>query len=234
MERGRLARKIMQAEIELKNIIKTYHLNDTSHTVLKNIDLQVMPNELLAIMGASGSGKTSLMNIIGLLDTPTNGEYFLDGKNVTDLNEDERAKVRNEKIGFVFQQFFLLPRLSIFQNIELPLRYRHLPEAEIQERSLSILEKVGLVDKANHRPNQLSGGQQQRIAIARALVGNPKVILADEPTGALDTATGKIILDLFHELHQQQKVTIIIVTHDPLIAAQCQRTVQIKDGVFIS
>lgn len=224
----------MQPEIELKNIIKTYHLNDASHTVLKSIDLQVMPNELLAIMGTSGSGKTSLMNIIGLLDTPTSGEYFLDGKNVTDLNEDERAKARNEKIGFVFQQFFLLPRLTVLQNIELPLRYRHLAEHEIRQRSLVILEKVGLADKANHRPNQLSGGQQQRVAIARALVGNPRVILADEPTGALDSATGKIILDLFHGLHNHEKVTIIIVTHDPLIAAQCQRTVHIQDGSFVA
>lgn len=224
----------MQSEIELNKIIKTYRMGESTHTVLKGIDLKVNPNELLAIMGASGSGKTSLMNIIGLLDSPTSGQYFLKGKDVTTLAEEERAAVRNQAIGFVFQQFFLLPRLSIIHNVGLPLRYRGADENEIQQRAMLMLEKVGLAEKANYRPNQLSGGQQQRVAIARALVGNPTVILADEPTGALDTATGKVILDLFHELHQKEKVTIIIVTHDPLIAAQCARTVHIQDGNFVS
>lgn len=224
----------MTAEIELRNITKTYRIGEIEQTVLKGINLQVKPYELLAIMGASGSGKTSLMNIIGLLDNPSTGQYLLRDRDITTLSETERSTVRNQAIGFVFQQFFLLPRLTILQNVGLPLHYRHCKETEIRERSLAMLEKVGLADHANYRPNQLSGGQQQRVAIARALVGNPTVILADEPTGALDTTTGKMIMDLFIDLNKNDKVTIIIVTHDPHVAEQCQRMVHLVDGRFVT
>jgi putative ABC transport system ATP-binding protein len=220
-------------EIELSQIVKIYNSGASEQTVLKGIDLQVESGELLAIMGASGSGKTSLMNIIGLLDTPTSGRYVLRGRDITTLSDDERANVRNQAIGFVFQQFFLMPRLTIVQNIGLPLYYRKQKEAEIHQQAIAILEKVGLSDHASYKPNQLSGGQQQRVAIARALIGKPAVILADEPTGALDSATGKIIMDLFIELNQKERVTIIIVTHDAHVAEQCQRTVRIKDGIFV-
>lgn len=220
-------------EIELRNVTKSYPIGDTEQVVLKGLNLVVNPHELLAIMGASGSGKTSLMNIIGLLDNPTTGQYILRGRDITTLSEDERSTVRNQAIGFVFQQFFLLPRLTILQNVGLPLYYRQTKESEIHERSIQMLEKVGLVEHANYRPNQLSGGQQQRAAIARALVGNPTVILADEPTGALDSTTGKLIMDLFINLNLQDRVTIVIVTHDPHIAEQCQRTVRIQDGLFL-
>jgi putative ABC transport system ATP-binding protein len=223
----------MPAEIKLCNITKTYQLGDMQQTVLKGLNLEVQTSELLAIMGASGSGKTTLMNIIGMLDNPTTGQYLIKDRDVTTLSEDDRAEVRNHAIGFVFQQFFLLPRLTILQNVGLPLYYRGCKETEIRERSMQVLKKVGLGDHVNYRPNQLSGGQQQRTAVARALVGKPTFILADEPTGALDTATGKIIMDLFIELNQTEKVTTIIVTHDPRIAAQCQRTVRIEDGRFL-
>lgn len=220
--------------IELRDIKKSYKIGDTEQPILKGINLQVMPNDLLAIMGSSGSGKTSLMNIIGMLDKPSSGQYLLKGRDITEINEDERAGVRNQAIGFVFQQFFLLPRLSVVQNVSLPLYYRRMDPRETYDRSMQMLAKVGLAERAFYRPNQLSGGQQQRVAIARALVGEPTVVLADEPTGALDTATGKLIMDLFLELHSNEEVTIIIVTHDPDIAAQCFSTVRIQDGLFIT
>lgn len=221
-----------QPEIELRNITKIYRMGDVEQTALKDISFQVYAEELFFIMGASGSGKTTLMNVMGMLDQPTSGQYLLKGRDVTTLTEDECAQVRNQSIGFVFQQYFLLPRLSLVQNVGLPLIYRRTPEHEIRERSLAMLEKVGLANYANHKPNQLSGGQQQRVAIARALVGKPVMILADEPTGALDTKTGQLIMDLFKELHQKEHVTVVIVTHDSRIAEQCQRGVQIRDGVI--
>lgn len=223
----------MQPLIDMNGIVKTYLSGDLEQTVLKGIDLKVFNGEQMAIMGASGSGKTTLMNIIGMLDGPTSGTYFLNGNNVTTLSADERATFRNQAIGFVFQSFFLLPRLTILDNVGLPLYYRRCPEQERNERSMVLLNKVGLGQFAQRRPNQLSGGQQQRAAIARALVGNPSFLLADEPTGALDTATGQMIMDLFVELNQKEKSTIIVVTHDPHIAEQCQRTVHIKDGKFV-
>lgn len=223
----------MQALIDMKDITKRYRSGDIDFTVLKGVDLKVFPGEQLAIMGASGSGKSTLMNIIGMLDVSTTGTYLLNGKEVTTLEPDERATFRNQAIGFVFQSFFLLPRLTILENVGLPLYYRRIPQAERNERALAQLDKVGLKEFANRRPNQLSGGQQQRAAISRALVGNPTFILADEPTGALDTATGQMIMDLFNDLNKKEKVTIIIVTHDPLVAKQCQRTVHIKDGKFV-
>lgn len=222
-----------QPLIDLQNITKTYHIGEMEQLVLKGINLQVYPGEQMAIMGASGSGKTTLMNIIGMLDNPSTGNYLLNGRDITTIGEDERAKLRNRTIGFVFQMFFLLPRLSILENVGLPLYYRNTSESEMHERSLKMLEKVGLEKFAKYKPNQLSGGQQQRVAIARALVGNPTFIIADEPTGALDTATGQLIMKLFSDLNTEEHVTIIIVTHDPHIAEQCQRMIHIQDGRFI-
>lgn len=222
-----------QAEIEVRDITKKYRTGETETLILKGVSLEIFSGELFYIMGASGSGKTTLMNVLGLLDKPTTGQYLLKGRDTTTLSEDELAAVRNRSIGFVFQQFFLLPRLTLVQNVGLPLIYRHTPEHEIRERSLAMLEKVGLGTHANHRPNQLSGGQQQRVAIARALVGNPIMILADEPTGALDTKTGQLIMGLFKELNEKEHVTVVMVTHDPRIADQCQRGVNIKDGLIV-
>lgn len=219
--------------IELKNIFKSYISGETEQIVLKDIFFQLQAGERVAIMGASGSGKSTLMNILGLLDRPTRGEYLIEGREVGTISEDERAQLRNQTIGFVFQAFFLLPRLTIIQNIGLPLHYRGWKENDIYPKAMHELERVGLAKYANHMPNQLSGGQQQRIAIARALVGDPKVILADEPTGALDTKTGQMIMDLFINLNEKDHVTTIIVTHDPKIAAQCKRIVHIQDGNIV-
>lgn len=216
--------------IELRQISKNYQVGTNQIKVLENINFQLNAGERVAIMGASGSGKTTLMNILGLLDHPSTGQYFLNGQEVDYLTEDERAALRNRTIGFVFQAFFLLPRLSILQNIGLPLHYRHCDKNEINTRAQAMLAKVGLAHLAQNKPNQLSGGQQQRAAIARALIGNPAVILADEPTGALDSHTGQRIMDLFRELNEKENVTIIIVTHDAKIAEQCQRIVHIQDG----
>lgn len=224
----------MQPLIKLSHITKTYRSGEVTQTVLKGVDLEIFPSEQVAIMGASGSGKSTLMNIIGMLDIPTSGEYILNTKPVSSLTADERADVRNQTIGFVFQSFFLLPRLTILENVGLPLYYRCTPEAEANERALIVLKKVELDNFANRKPNQLSGGQQQRVAIARALVGNPTFILADEPTGALDSATGQMIMNTFIELNRKDHVTIVIITHDPHVAEQCQRVLHIQDGKFIN
>jgi putative ABC transport system ATP-binding protein len=216
--------------IELHQVSKTYRIGENTTTVLHDINFQLNVGERVAIMGASGSGKTTLMNILGLLDHPTSGQYYLNGQEVNHLIEDERAALRNRTIGFVFQSFFLLPRLNILQNVGLPLHYRGCDKEEINSRAKQLLTKVGLTHLMQHKPNQLSGGQQQRAAIARALIGNPTVILADEPTGALDSHTGQVIMDLFAELNEKENVTIIIVTHDAHIAEQCQRIVHIQDG----
>jgi putative ABC transport system ATP-binding protein len=219
--------------IKLVNITKTYHTGEVEQPILNGIDLDIMAGEQIAIMGASGSGKSTLMHIIGLLDVPTSGHYFLNNKEIVDLNEDERATVRNQTIGFVFQSFFLLPRLTILENVGLPLYYRHWDPDKMDERALDMLKKMGLEKLAHRKPNQLSGGQQQRVAIARALIGNPTFILADEPTGALDSKTGKMIMDLFIELNLKEQVTVVIVTHDPHIAEQCQRVAHITDGKLV-
>lgn len=223
----------MHPVIELKNITKNYHTELGEQTVLKRVHFELFHGERVAIMGSSGSGKSTLMNILGLLDRPTSGHYLLHGKEVANLPEDERAGVRNKTIGFVFQSFFLLPRLNLLQNVGLPLHYRGYSEAEIMPHALEMLKKVGLGDHVHARPNQLSGGQQQRAAIARALIGNPEVLLADEPTGSLDTKTGQIIMDLFIHLNEKEHVTTIIVTHDPRIADQCKRVVHIADGRIV-
>jgi len=188
---------------------------------------------VVAIMGQSGSGKSTLMNILGCLDLPTSGEYFLEGENIAGMNEDQLAEIRNQKIGFVFQQFNLLPRITVRRNAELPLMYNgSKPQKEIQQRSETILNAVGLGDRMNHRPTELSGGQQQRVAIARALINEPALLLADEPTGNLDSKTGKEILDLLLGLNKEHGLTLVIVTHDPAIAAHSQRIIRLRDGMI--
>lgn len=219
--------------IELKGINKTYKNGDQELRVLKDIDLEVEKGEFVAIMGPSGSGKSTLMNVIGLLDRPTSGEYFLEGQEVGNLSEKKLARVRNEQIGFVFQQFFLLSKLNAFQNVELPLIYAGVHPAKRKEISEQYLEKVELGSRMHHLPSELSGGQKQRVAIARALVNQPAIVLADEPTGALDTKTGEQIMDLLTKLNREGK-TIIMVTHEPEIAAFANRRIVIRDGVISS
>ena len=219
--------------IELKGINKTYKNGDQELRVLKDIDLEVEKGEFVAIMGPSGSGKSTLMNVIGLLDRPTSGEYFLEGQEVGNLSEKKLARVRNEQIGFVFQQFFLLSKLNAFQNVELPLIYAGVHPAKRKEIAEQYLEKVELGSRMHHLPSELSGGQKQRVAIARALVNQPAIVLADESTGALDTKTGEQIMDLLTKLNQEGK-TIIMVTHEPEIAAFAHRRIVIRDGVISS
>ncbi|WP_082651522.1 ABC transporter ATP-binding protein [Legionella rubrilucens] len=222
-----------QPLIDIRQLVKTYHIGDVVSQVLKRVSLRVEHGDLLAIVGASGSGKSTLMNIIGLLDKADEGEYWLNQRNIAGLDEDELAALRNLKIGFVFQQFNLLPRFTARQNVALPLIYRHVPAQEIEERVMVALAKVSMQDFALHRPTQLSGGQQQRVAIARALVGEPQVILADEPTGALDSRTGTDVMNLFLNLHREGR-TIIMVTHDEQVAAQCARRITLADGQIVS
>lgn len=219
--------------IQLENVTKTYHLGDNDFHALKGINFQLERGEMTAIVGMSGSGKSTLMNIIGFLDHCTTGRYLFSGKDVSHLSEDELADIRNQKIGFVFQSFFLLPRSDALQNVMLPLFYRGTPREEAKEKAMAMLEKVGVAHLAHHRPNQLSGGQQQRVAIARALVGDPEVILADEPTGALDSHTGNEVMELFARLNQDEGRTIVIITHDKEVSRRCARTETIKDGKIV-
>ncbi|MCK4027162.1 ABC transporter ATP-binding protein [Streptococcus suis] len=217
--------------IKLRAINKSYQNGDQELRVLKDIDLEVEEGEFLAIMGPSGSGKSTLMNIIGLLDRSTTGNYWLEDQEVSQLSEKKLAQVRNDQIGFVFQQFFLLAKLNALQNVELPLIYAGLPAAKRKELAKQLLEKVKLSERMTHLPSELSGGQKQRVAIARALVNSPAIILADEPTGALDTKTGQQIMDLLTNLNREGK-TIIMVTHEPEIAAYASRTIVLRDGVI--
>lgn len=226
-------KKNQQPLMKLSNIVKTYHLEGISTTILKEVSLTVYEGDLLAIVGASGSGKSTLMNIMGLLDKADAGSYLLKNRNVAALTDDELAELRNQNIGFVFQQFNLLPRFSAMQNVALPLIYRGVGAAEIKERVLVALERVGMQQYAQHRPTQLSGGQQQRVAIARALVTEPQVILADEPTGALDSRTGNEVMNLFLSLHAQGR-SIIMITHDEQVAALCQRKITLVDGLVMT
>lgn len=218
--------------IVLKDITKTYHMGDTSVHALNHVSLQIDTGEFVAIIGSSGSGKSTLMNIVGCLDRPTSGSYQLEGKEVATLDESALAAVRNAKLGFVFQNFNLLPRMSALQNVALPLVYANAPKKERLERAAHHLEKVGLADRMHHRPNELSGGQRQRVAIARALVNDPPILIADEPTGNLDTKSSLEIMDIFTTLHQQGR-TLIMVTHEPDIAAYALRTVQMRDGQVV-
>ena len=215
--------------LSMRGITKQYRMGDEMQTVLRGIDLDVRQGEFVAILGPSGSGKSTLMNIIGCLDTPTSGEYHLHGRDVSSLDEAELATVRNKEIGFIFQSFQLLQRQDAMQNVELPLVYSGMHAHDRQRRAQQMLERVGLSDKLNHFPNQLSGGQQQRVAIARALANNPTILLADEPTGALDQKTGKQVMSLFHDLNEEGN-TIIMITHDIGIARHAKRIVRILDG----
>ncbi|HEM4919634.1 TPA: ABC transporter ATP-binding protein [Streptococcus suis] len=217
--------------IRLTNINKSYKNGDQELRVLKDIDLEVEEGEFLAIMGPSGSGKSTLMNIIGLLDRSSSGNYWLEGEEVSQLSEKKLAQVRNDQIGFVFQQFFLLSKLNALQNVELPLIYAGVPSSKRKELAQQYLEKVELAERMMHLPSELSGGQKQRVAIARALVNTPAIILADEPTGALDTKTGEQIMELLTELNNEGK-TIIMVTHEPEIAAYAKRKIVLRDGVI--
>ena len=223
----------MKKLIDLSGINKSYRNGDQELQVLKNINLQVEEGEFLAIMGPSGSGRSTLMNIIGMLDRPSSGTYHLDGKEVARLGEKKSAKVRNQEIGFVFQQFFLLSKLNALQNVELPLIYAGVSQSKRKALAEQYLEKVELGTRMHHLPSELSGGQKQRVAIARALVNRPSIILADEPTGALDTKTGEQIMELLTELNKEGK-TIIMVTHEPEIAAYAKRQIVIRDGVIYS
>ena len=222
----------LAAVAELRALSKTYFKPDGSIMVeaLKAIDVSIMRGEYVAIMGSSGSGKSTLMNVLGCLDRPTSGEYLLDGKDVARMPDDELSEYRGRKIGFVFQAFNLIPQLTVLENVAVPLFYQGLKKAEREERSSAMLGLVGLDDRLDHRPRELSGGQQQRVAIARALVTNPVVLMADEPTGNLDSKTGLQILELFEGLHSKG-MTIIMVTHDDSIAERCRRVVRLKDGV---
>ena len=217
----------------LKDIRKTYVVGPAAVEVLRGIDLEVKRGDLVSIMGASGSGKSTLMNIIGLLDTPSSGSYTLDGREVAAMTDSRRSAIRNASIGFVFQSFHLLPRLTALENVRLPLLYRGTGSAEGVRRARQALERVGMGERAGHKPNELSGGQQQRVAIARALVGEPAIVLADEPTGALDPATGNDIMDLFAELNGEEGTTLIVITHDPEVARRCARRTRIGDGVLL-
>ena len=215
--------------IKVRELTKVYQLGEIDVHALRGVNLDIYPGEFVAIMGPSGSGKSTLMNMIGCLDSPTGGEYYLDGMLVSNLVDDELAPVRNKKIGFVFQKYNLLPRADAIENVELPLRYSG-DTSNMDKRARETLEAVGLGDRMKHKPNELSGGQQQRVAIARALVNQPSIILADEPTGNLDSTSGKEIMDLLLKLNREKHTTIVIVTHDPGIAAQAQRTINLFDG----
>ena len=219
----------MSALIEFQDVCKTYHMGDTDVRAADHISMQIRRGEFVAIVGQSGSGKSTCMNIIGCLDVPTSGTYLLDGRNVGQMNKNELAEIRNKLLGFIFQQYNLLPKLNLLENVEMPLMYAGVPRAERRERAKLALELVGLGDKVKNKPNQLSGGQQQRVSIARALVGEPAVILADEPTGALDSRTGREVLSLLQQLHDAGN-TVVLITHDNSIAIQAQRIIRLEDG----
>jgi ABC-type lipoprotein export system ATPase subunit len=221
--------------IRLRELRKTYSLGEVPVPVLKGISLDVQRGEMLALMGASGSGKSTLMNILGCLDRPTSGRYWLDGDEISQLSPDQRALLRNQKIGFVFQSFNLLPRTSALENVILPLAYTHvmLSKREARARGQAILEKVGLGHRIDHQPSQLSGGQQQRVAIARALINEPQIVFADEPTGNLDSKTSKEILKMFQDLSEEDGITVVLVTHDPGVAHYARRVVRMCDGLVV-
>ncbi|MCI8406164.1 MAG: ABC transporter ATP-binding protein [Oscillospiraceae bacterium] len=220
--------------IDMKGIIKRFYVGEPNELqILNGIDLQVKEGEFVAIVGESGSGKSTLMNIIGVLDRPTEGSYNLDGVDVEKLKDRDLSDIRNQKIGFVFQTFNLIPRTNALRNVELPMLYAGVPMGQRNRRAKELLEMVGMQERMDHQPSELSGGQKQRIAIARAMANDPAILLADEPTGALDSKTGRLVMDIFHDLHQKQGKTIVLITHSKELAAETQRIVTILDGRII-
>jgi len=220
--------------IEFKHVGKTYQMGDRGVPALQNVSLRVEEGELVSIMGPSGSGKSTAMHIMGLLDRPTEGEYRLDGILVSTLDDDALAERRNRLIGFIFQSFFLLPRLSVIKNVMLPLVYRgETSNVEMREQAMELLHNLKIAKLADRKPKALSGGEQQRVAIARALIGGPRLILADEPTGALDSKTGHVVMDILVQLNQTSRVTVIVITHDPSVGEQCQRVIHLADGEIV-
>ena len=215
--------------IEVKNLEKTYYVGDMEVNALRGVSFAILKSQFSAIMGPSGSGKSTLMHIIGCLDSPTKGEYHLNGENVANMQDDQLAKIRNKEIGFVFQKFHLLPRSTALENVMLPLKYASIGKIERSEKAMEALTQVGLADRVEHRPSELSGGQQQRVAIARALVNSPAILFADEPTGNLDSKTGEEVMNLLHELNDRGQ-TIVLITHEKEIADQTERTIFIRDG----
>lgn len=221
--------------IEMKNIVKSFYIGTPNQlNILKNIDITIKEGEFVSIVGASGSGKSTLMNIIGALDRQTSGTYVLDDSNVNEVSDNGLSEIRNKKIGFVFQTFNLIPRSTALKNVELPMLYAGLGKKERLERAENLLELVGMKDRMTHVPNELSGGQKQRVAIARALANEPSIILADEPTGALDSSTGRLVMDLFHKVHELEGKTIVFITHNQELAQETERIITLKDGKIVS
>lgn len=221
----------MQKVIDMKNIVKRYYIGQPNELeILHGIDLEVDNGDFISVVGASGSGKSTLMNIIGLLDRQTEGTYYLGDLNIDDAKDSDLSKIRNEKIGFVFQNFNLIPRLSALKNVELPMLYKKIPANERRERAMELLKLVEMDERSHHNPNELSGGQKQRVAIARAMANDPEIILADEPTGALDSKTGRIVMDLFHKLNEEQKKTMILITHNYELAEETKKILTMVDG----
>lgn len=218
----------------MKNIIKRYYIGQPNELqILNGISIDIYKGQFVSVVGASGSGKSTLMNMIGALDRPTEGKYYLNGTDIGALKDKELSRIRNEEIGFVFQNFNLISRTSALKNVEVPMMYAGIPRRERSKKAMELLKVVGMDDRSTHQPNELSGGQKQRVAIARALANDPSIILADEPTGALDTKTGRMVMDIFHDLHKQGK-TIILITHSPELASETERIITISDGSVIS
>ena len=220
--------------IDMHGIVKRYYVGQPNELeILHGIDLAVTEGEFISIVGESGSGKSTLMNMIGALDRPTEGTYLLNGQDISKMTDEQLSDIRNQQIGFVFQNFCLIPRMSAVRNVEIPLMYANLPAKKRRERAMELLDLVGMSERANHKPNELSGGQNQRVAIARAMENDPEILLADEPTGALDSKTGHLVMDIFHRLHREQHKTIILITHSQELAQETQRMITISDGMII-
>lgn len=225
----------MSSIIKLENIVKKFYVGEPNELeILHGISLEVKEGEFLSIVGPSGSGKSTLMNLIGVLDRPTSGSYYLDGIDVEKAHDNDLSDIRNQKIGFVFQTYNLIPKTNALRNVELPMLYAGVPSAERRRRAKELLELVEMSERANHLPEELSGGQKQRVAIARAMANDPAIILADEPTGALDTKTGRLVMDLFHKLNEEQHKTIVLITHSPELAEETDRIISIRDGNIVS
>lgn len=221
--------------IDMQGIVKRYYEGEPNELeILHGIDLKVFQGEFVSIVGESGSGKSTLMNMIGALDRPTEGQYFLGGRDIRKLQDEELSDIRNQEIGFVFQNFCLIPRMSAVRNVEIPLMYANMPPKQRRERAMELLALVGMEERADHKPNELSGGQNQRVAIARAMANDPHILLADEPTGALDSKTGHLVMDIFHKLHEEQDKTIVLITHSQELAHETERMITISDGRIIA